>query len=178
MKINPLYLFVFILSAGFFVSCSSDDDSSPTNGEIYGKWYADELKIEGEFTEYQEGVPIHIEFSAVSVEISDENYVVFNEDGTYTSSSGEILMEISYKMNGIPMFNDTIPMSEDFFDEGTWEKNANELSINNDSPEAATFTIEELSSTKLKLFTNSLQIDLGEELPEDADIKVSMSFVR
>lgn len=180
MKTNYFYLVAFVLSFGLLASCSNDDGGSMTSGDIYGKWYGEEIRFDASFTQIEEGVPIYIELTAVSVEVSDDNYIIFHEDGTATSSNSEILMEMTYKMNGIPIFSDVVPINSEFLGEGAWSKDGNILTLVSDSTLPVDYTILELSSSKLKLHTDVSQIELApdESLPDDTEFDVNITLRR
>ncbi len=67
---KTLRLSAFIAVSIFAASCSSDDDSATTSGELTGKWYYKEYKVAGETIPYDDH------------EACGKDYIQLNADGT------------------------------------------------------------------------------------------------
>lgn len=66
-------LFAFAALSGVLFSCSSDDSSATTSGELTGKWYYKEYRVAGETIPYDDH------------EECGKDYVQFNDNGTGAS---------------------------------------------------------------------------------------------
>lgn len=144
-----MFFFAAILiSASFVVSCDDDDDDRGI-GTVAGKW----IGTKSELSVTVDGIP---PFDEVDDDFAGE--VEFKEDGTAV-----------YKEDG-----ETV--------QGTWSQNSNKLtlSVNGAAGEdlSGTYTIQELSSTRLRLYIEKEQTfedeDSGMEF--DAHIKATLHF--
>lgn len=183
MKTKVFGLLICALSFGVLFSCSSDDDapdnSPSTSGEIYGKWFLDEFKLSGSFTEIDEGETFEIEFSGVAQEVPDGNYINFNNDGTFTSAGTQMPMEITYVLNGQPLPPQVIMISEVFEGDGSWAKDGDLLFIDDQGLDGGVnYHIVELNTSILKLYSDETDLDIGSELPQDAEIEVEITLKR
>lgn len=177
MKRIVFYLFALNLFLGLSISCSSDDDNGPaTNSGIYGKWYAKEFTMQGHMA--GEDGEDDFDFTAVSVNLNDDNFVIFNEDGTFTGSNSEIQMEFTYSVNGVPLPPTTQTVSSDFSEIGTWNKDGNDLYVKADGDEETSrYLITELSANTLKLFADQTHIEM-DDTTDGSTFEINLTFKR
>lgn len=137
-----------LLSASIFTACDDDDDNGI--GTVAGSWRGDKTELNIKV----EGVPTPIN----EVDDAFEGEVEFQADGTaiYTEDSEEI--------------------------EGTWVQNHNKLTLTIPSDDefdmSGTYTIQELSGSRLKIF---IQKEGSFEDPDtgmvfDATVKATLYF--
>lgn len=143
------FLVAFLFTTVIFTACDDDDDNG--FGSVAGNWVGDKTELNIKV----EGVPTPIN----DVDDSFAGEVDFQQDGTAVySEDGEVI-------------------------EGTWVQNNNKLTLTipDDSEEidmSGTYTIQELSNSKLKLYIEkegSFE-DPDTGLVFDATIKATLYF--
>lgn len=143
------FLASFLITASLFTACDDDDDNGFSSVE--GRWVGDRTELNIKV----EGVPTPLN----ETDDSFAGEVDFQDDGTAVySEDGEVI-------------------------EGTWVQNNNKLilTIPDDSEEidmSGTYTIQDLTATKLKLF---IEKEGSFEDPEtglvfDATVKATLYF--
>lgn len=172
--INYLVLSLLIVAN---VSCSGDDDNTQSVA-IVGNWSITEGHIEPTSIELNMGgIPVSVEISGSFVDISDDNRVIFKEDNTFTSTTGNISLEMNMVVMGIPQ-TQTFEAS-DIFGDGTWEMNGNELKIQNQNGTSIKYTIDNLDQNILELSGNIKDMDISggsNPMLEGMDIVVRIKF--
>ncbi|QAA81898.1 hypothetical protein EI546_09260 [Aequorivita sp. H23M31] len=177
MKIFRLF-FVSILLLSL-ISCSSSDDSP--SFDVVGSWKMTQGTIEpGTFNMDMGGISVPIDISGNFVEIDENNRINFLSDHTFTSHSGTIVLEITMNFMGT---SQTERFEEsNFFGEGTWEMNGNQLKIKNSNGTTIPYQLEKISDNEIELSGNVKDMDIEEggddPMLESLDIVVKMRLKR
>jgi|SRR5690554_25673 len=171
----------FLLLGLFIVghlSCSKDDDKKPA--DLVGTWMLTEGIVEPSSMVVElAGMQIPVEISGSFVGIDDQNRINFNEDKTFTSVTGEIVVELELTVMGVPQTERF--EADDIFGAGTWERTGNELKIHNDNNTTIVYRIESINETHLELSSNirDMMVDNGSNpILEDMDVIVRMKLQR
>ena len=163
---KKIKLILLFLSVVVIAACSSDDDNTES-GQIEGVWKADLFYMEGEVDEGEFTVE-GIDFSGMKVD--------FKPDGTYVSDGDSFTVKYTMNMMG-QEFSDTAT-NENPFNEGTWEKNGNTLTVKDiDEDEDFDFKIEKLTSNRLEISSRDIDVEEMDELVE-GNFKVTIGFKR
>lgn len=176
MKI--LRLFIASLFIVALYSCSSSDDDHPV--DIVGNWTVTQGIIEpGTMNMDMGGMQIPIEVSGNFVEIDPNNRINFHQNGTFTSETGRIVLEITMSFMGTTQterFEET-----DVFGEGTWTLNGNELKITNDTGSILPYSVQRISDNEIELTGNvkdMMMEDGSNPMVEGMDISIKMRLKR
>lgn len=172
---KKIFYFLFIALTIGLTSCSKDDDKTPSGSdEIFGRWNITEIKMKGSFVE--EGIPV--EFSGTSKEFRGENYINLKNDQTFEAKTSEIDMEVEFKMLTIT-YTEIIVIGEQGSETGTWTQQGDKLRITSASTgEIVEYTIIDQSGTSIKVTANESALDLGNDMPEDAEFSVTITFTK
>lgn len=176
MKI--LRLFIASLFIVTLFSCSSSDDDQTV--DIVGNWTVTQGIIEpGTINMNLEGMQIPIEVSGNFVEIDPNNRINFHQDGTFTSETGRIVLELTMNFMGTTQterFEET-----DVFGEGTWTLTGNELKISNGTGTIIPYYVQRISDNEIELTGNvkdMMMEDGSNPMVEDMDISIKMRLKR
>lgn len=168
-------LFASLLIITLF-SCSKSDDSQPVS--IVGNWNLTEGFVEpSSIVIDMGGIPVPVEISGNFIEIDEQNRLSFNHDNTFTSVTGNIVVELNINVMGIPQTERF--EAEDVFGQGTWEVNGSELKIHNENGTTIPFQIDKITETELELSGNvrDMAIDDGDNpILDGMDVIVRMKL--
>lgn len=171
---KKILLFVLTIGLFTFTSCSEDNEVE-TLEVINGRWDLDDIQIKGS-TDFS-GITMTMEGSINS--LSGDNFIVFNNDNTYNSVSGNVVMDFTITMPGMAPITQSQAVEGDFFENGTWDKQGNKLSITPDSTqETYVWDIEEFSSTRLVLSSDEATLMDVEGMESFSEMNVKMILVR
>ena len=171
MKIFRLVLLTVFIS--LTLSCSSDDDSAPSNGNIAGVWKGTAVNYYGSTSTTMQGQTINADFIG---EAYDLNYTLtFSENPNTVTSEGSYSIELKTTYLGQTTTQNIENLS--FLSDGVWTRNGDRLSVTVDN-ETDEVTIIELSATKLVL--EGVQNETVEQggATVTSTSHVSMSFSR
>lgn len=161
-----------LLTVGLFTftSCSKDDDGPSTSGTINGLWKLESFSMSGNID--YEGFTGTTEIRTLSV--SEDNTVIFHDNNTYTSNSGTIEIETKMTFPGLPPITDTQTIDNDLFEDGTWERQGNKLTLtSSQTNEVSVWNIDELTNSRLVLSGDEETIpDEGNEGFTDLEVKI------
>lgn len=178
---KKIKLILLCLSILTLASCSKDDNGNTEFIDITGTWQMTEGSIEETTINLNipdVPFPVPVKFSGRFIDISDENRLFLNEDHSFSSISGGMAVEISVTFLGEGMTERFD--ADNFFSEGTWERNNNELIIRNSNGTTIPYHIDQLTQSNLELSTNVKDLPIP-DLPipsSDLDIEVRMKLKR
>lgn len=161
------------------LSCSKDDDNN-NSADIVGTWMLTDGAVESTSIVLDiGGMPVSVEVSGSFIGIDDENRIHINEDKTFTSVTGNLVIELEMVVMGIPQ-TERVEAS-DLLGSGTWNRSGNELHLSNDNGTTILYHIDNINETHLELSSNisDLMLDGGSNpMLEDMDINVTMKLQR
>lgn len=171
---KKVLLFVLTIGLFTFTSCSEDNGVEALE-VINGRWDLEDIQIMGS-TDFN-GISMTMEGSISS--LSGDNFIVFNNDNTYNSVSGNVVMDFTITMPGMSPITQSQAVEGDFFENGTWDKQGNKISITPDSTqETYVLDIEEFSSSKLVLSSDEATLMDIEGMESFSEMNVKMILVR
>jgi len=155
-------------------ACSSDDDSiTPDSLSLVGEWKITKLHVAGTASQGTGGMTVSTDFEMEVTNLDDEDAMAFNEDNTFTASSGNgVNIHVTIEFMGEEMNSDM--QSDPSTEEGSWELNNDKLILNYGSDtQPVTYDIVSMSQSKLELVTNQMPTmfgyDGGDVLPVPVD---------
>lgn len=181
-------LTIALLLPIFLLSCSEDEASGDTSGELRGTWQLTEYTSNTSASTTAEGTTLTIESDGVAENI--DAIVAFTENPNEVSSEGSFDIVLTSSIAG-QTETETVSI-DDFSSVSTWSRdgdiltfeNGNIISIDTDleliDPEDAVinYTIEELTDTTLRLSSSLSQTIEQEGIEFDVDANIRMVLVR
>jgi hypothetical protein len=155
-------------------SCSKDDVTPSGGDELTGNWKLASYTYSGTGTTTFAGTTTTVDYNAVGKNMN--SFVEFKENPNEYSSMGSFDLELTVTTGG-QTTTSTYPFSGDF-DDGTWEKNGNTLSIANKNGEMIEGTIVELSGNSLKLTYEFTTTDTQNGVTTVQNVDVQQSYER
>ncbi|WOD42999.1 hypothetical protein [Hwangdonia lutea] len=154
MKKFNLFFIAFIL---ILSSCSSDDASLITSGDILGTWKGTSLDYSGNTATNAQGQTINADFVG---EAYDMNYTLtFKDDPKIVVSEGSYSLKLTTTVSGETMSQNMENIA--FLEAESWSKNDNTLTVFN-GDKSFDYTIVELTESLLKL-SISTEEDLSQQ---------------
>ncbi|HZH69185.1 MAG TPA: lipocalin family protein [Flavobacteriaceae bacterium] len=148
---NPKFLFVLLLSAVMF-SCSSDDDSTQDGAvTIEGDWDLTSIEMDGSYEYTMEGVPFPILFEYNGYGKDIDSQTTFTTNPNTVSSVGNLTIVMTIEMLGDGITEEFPVDFSEYVSSGTWEIDGDVLTIVDADGNAASYQIEQLTSTTLVL---------------------------
>lgn len=172
---NLNYL-ILLLSIVVLFACSKDDAKENIN--VVGSWSITEGIIEpGSFNIDLGGMQVPVEINGSFVGIDPQNRIEFKEDKTFSSYTGEIMIELNMVVMGSPQTDRF--SAGDVFGTGTWKLDGRKLELKNDNGATIPYSVDEISATHMQLSAKVKDImPSGGSNPilESMDIQMRIKF--
>lgn len=133
-----------------------EDNGKPHIENIIGKWNITEFILIGDYV--HNGTPIDV--YGKSLDNSNPNYIVFNIDKTFESSSEPIIMKFTYKAPFVREVEEERIINNNLPNEGFWRIIEDSVFILNESKEDG-YRINTLNSKRLRITSSNVPLDDG-----------------